>query len=281
MTFFIGIQDDVNGRPHHASWATALGRGATFVLLTTFALAPLLMLIVTSLARGWFYPAVTPQDIDGGAWREFFTDASHRAALGNSLLLGVATSLIATAVSLPLGRAASLGSRGVRRIVALLAFTAVALPPVALGIGLQLTVLTLGLGGSVVGVLLAHLVPAVGYLTLVFLGVFTRWDRRLEEAAATVGANAVTRWRRVLIPALRRPIADAMALAFLVSWAQVALTLLVGGGAVRTLPLDVLAMLQAGQDQRAAAGALALAIPALVVLGASRVAARNTAAVVA
>jgi ABC-type molybdate transport system permease subunit len=55
----------------------------------------------------------------------------------------------------------------------------------------------------------------------------------------------------------------------------------VGGGAVRTLPLDVLAMLQSGQDQRAAAGALMLVIPALIVLSASRVAARNTSAVVA
>jgi len=34
-------------------------------------------------------------------------------------------------------------------------------------------------------------------------------------------------------------------------------------------------------EQRAAAGALALTIPALIVLGASRIAARNTAAVVA
>jgi putative spermidine/putrescine transport system permease protein len=166
-------------------------------------------------------------------------------------------------------------------VVALLAFTAVALPPVALGIGLQLTVLAMGFGGTLFGVFLAHLVPTLGYLTLVFLGVFTRWDHRLDEAAATLGAGSRQRAMLVLLPLLRRPIADALALGFLVSWAQVALTLLVGGGAVRTLPLDVLAMLQSGQDQRAAAGALALAVPALLVLGASRVAARNTAVVVA
>ncbi|HYW52070.1 MAG TPA: ABC transporter permease subunit [Gemmatimonadaceae bacterium] len=280
MTFYIGIEDDVPPRPAGAT-RDALIRSVMFPLLVLCAVAPLLMLIVTSVARGWFYPAVTPSAFDGVAWRDLVADASHRDALRNSLVLGIATAVIATAVALPLGRAAALSSRSVRRIVALLAFTAVALPPVALGIGLQLTVLTLGLGGTVGGVLLAHLVPALGYLTLVFLGVFTRWDGRLDDAAATLGATGFVRLRLVTLPLLRRPIADAMALAFLVSWAQVALTLLVGGGAVRTLPLDVLAMLQAGQDQRAAAGALALAIPALVVLGASRVAARNTAAVIA
>jgi putative spermidine/putrescine transport system permease protein len=250
-------------------------------VLTTLALAPLVMLIATSLARGWFFPAVLPGAIDGSAWMALFTDESLRSALGNSLLLGVATAVVATAFALPLGRSAAMSTTGVRRTVALLAFAAVALPPVALGIGLQLSVLAIGLGGSLGGVFLAHLVPAVGYLTLVFLGVFTRWDRRLDETAAMLGATSRDRWRLVTLPLLRRPIVEALALGFLVSWAQVALTLLVGGGAVRTLPLDVLAMLQAGQDQRAAAGALALALPALIVIGASRVAARNTAAVVA
>jgi putative spermidine/putrescine transport system permease protein len=259
----------------------SLLRGVLFVSLLMFALAPLLMLIVTSLARGWFFPAIAPAEIDGSAWRALFSDTSHRTALFNSLILGCSTAAVATACALPLGRAATVSSRGVRQLVALLAFTAVALPPVALGIGLQLTVLSIGLGGTVMGVFLSHLVPAVGYLTLVFLGVFTRWDPRLEEAASTLGATPRARWRYVLLPLLRRPIADALALGFLVSWAQVALTLLVGGGAVRTLPLDVLAMLQSGQDQRAAAGALALAIPALLVLALSRAAARNTSAVVA
>lgn len=258
-----------------------IGRGIALIALTLFAMAPLLLLIVTSLARGWFHPQLLPTAVDVSAWGELFTDASHRDALVNSLVLGIATACIATLLALPLGRAAALSTKGVRRIVALLAFAAVAVPPVALGVGLQLTVLTMGLGSSLRGVLLAHLVPALGYLTLLFLGVFTQWDSRVEEAAATLGASGRDRWTLVLLPLLRRPVADALALGFLVSWSQVALTLLVGGGAVRTLPLDVLAMLQSGQDQRAAAGALALTIPALVVLGGARIAARNTTAVAA
>ncbi len=261
--------------------ALSRSRVATFVVLTLFSVAPLLMLVMTSLARGWFYPAVAPDAIDFSAWQDVFTDETHRGALINSLVLGAATAVIATALALPLGRLAALSTRAVRRTVALLAFAAVALPPVALGIGLQLSVLALGLGGSLFGILLAHLVPALGYLTLVFLGVFTRWDPRLDEAAATLGASDLVRWKLLLLPLLRRPIAEALALGFLVSWSQVALTLLVGGGAVRTLPLDVLAMLQSGQDQRAAVGALALAFPALIVLAIAGAAARNTSAVVA
>jgi ABC-type spermidine/putrescine transport system permease subunit II len=44
----------------------------------------------------------------------------------------------------------------------------------------------------------------------------------------------------------------------------------IGGGRVRTLPLEVFAYLQAGQDRYAATGALLLVIPAVLMLGAVR-----------
>ena len=72
------------------------------------------------------------------------------------------------------------------------------------------------------------------------------------------------------LPAVAPVLAVAALLGFLVSWAQVATTLVIGGGRVRTLPLEVIAYLQAGQDRYAAAGALLLAIPALLMLGAVR-----------
>jgi putative spermidine/putrescine transport system permease protein len=258
-----------------------VGKSLALIVLTVCVAAPLVTLLVTSLSRAWFFPQVWPAAVDGSGWRALVSDPAQWTALRNSVVLATATGVLATMLALPLGRAAARSSPLVRRAVAVLAFITVALPPVALGIGLQLTALTIGLGGTLAGVLLAHLVPALGYLTIVFLGVFIAWDTRLEDAAATLGANRNLRWRLVVLPLLRRPIAESMALGFLVSWAQVALTLLVGGGAVRTLPLDVLALLQAGQDQRAAVGALALAIPALAVMAAARVASRHTAAVVA
>jgi putative spermidine/putrescine transport system permease protein len=249
--------------------------------LMIFVLAPLLVLMTTSLARGWFFPHVRPASLDMSAWRTMLLDAAHARALLTSLALALCTGALATSLALPLGRAAALAAPRVRVVIALLAFTAIALPPVALGAGLQLTMLTIGLGGSALGVLLAHTVPATGYLTLVFLGVFRGWDMRIEEASATLGASWRVRWVRVLLPLLRRPIADGIALGFLVSWSQVALTLLVGGGAIRTLPLDVLALLQSGQDQLAAAGALLLAVPPLLMVSVARVASQRAVAVIA
>ena len=54
------------------------------------------------------------------------------------------------------------------------------------------------------------------------------------------------------------------------------LTLLIGGGLVRTLPIDVFSAIRAGDDARAASGAILLIVPALVAIAGVRMAVRRT-----
>jgi ABC-type spermidine/putrescine transport system permease subunit II len=119
-------------------------------------------------------------------------------------------------------------------------------------------------------VLLAHVVPASGYLALFFAGVFEGRDAHAEDEARTLGATPAQTLARVTLPMLRRELAEAWALGFLVSWAQVATTQLVGGGRVHTLALDVYDALRAGSDREAAVGALLLGVPPLAALAAAR-----------
>ncbi len=187
-------------------------------------------------------------------------------ALVVSVGLGLGTGILAAGSGLALGRALS-GLKGWARAVgAGSAFLPVAAPPVALGIGLQYTFLRLGLGGTTQGVLLAHLIPAVGYTSLYFLSVFSAFDKEIENEARRLGAGPFKTQAFVTLPLLRRPFMEAFVLGFLVSWAQVPLTLLVGQGRIRTLTVEVLAWVRAGQDPLAAAGALGLTLPPLLLM---------------
>lgn len=250
------------------------------VLLVLFALtsaAPLLMLVVQSLGTGWFFPALVPGHWTLDAWnlREG-ADAMLRA-LGTSVVLAIATAILACAAAIPLGRSLARLHGWPRHLAAAAAFLPVAAPPLALGTGLQVMLIRLGLGGTAAGVLVAHLVPAVGYLTLLFLGTFTLFDARVEEESRTLGATRAQTWRRVTLPLLRPQIAEALIVGFLVSWTQFALTLVVGGGDVRALPIEVFAYVRAGQDQPAAVGSLLLVIPPAIAFVALRWGARRTA----
>ena len=250
--------------------AARLLRPGLVVALAVWTLLPLLLLVVVSFSGGWRFPSLLGAEPGVETWRTL-RESSGRLlpALYTSLGLGVGTGALAALLGLPLGRALSELRGGWRYVGAACAFLPVAAPPLALGVGLQFTFLRAGLGGSSTGVMLAHLIPALGYTSLFFLGVFAVFDRDIEIEARRLGAGTWQTLTRVTVPLLRRPLAEAFVLGFLVSWAQVPLTLLVGQGRVRPLTVEVLSWVQAGQDPLAAAGATLLVLPPLLLMGAA------------
>jgi ABC-type spermidine/putrescine transport system permease subunit II len=237
-------------------------RALLLAVLALGAMVPLVVLGLSSLSRSWFYPALLPDALTVESWRSLLDGGRLAGAAGSSAAIAAATATTAVLLGLPVGHALSRLQGWQRHVGAAAAFLPVAVPPIALATGSQLTLLTIGLGGTAAGVVVAHTIPALGYVSLYFLGVFLLLDSRIEDEARSLGANRRQVWLRVLAPILRRPIAEALALAFLVSWVQVPLTLVIGGGAVRTLPVEVLGFIRAGQDAYAATGALLLIVPA-------------------
>lgn len=255
--------------PNRTRYLLLLGLGVWSIL-------PLGLLAVVSASGGWRFPSLTGADPGFGSWLALWNDSDRLArSLLVSLGLASATGFLSAFLGFFLGRALS-GLKGWMRVLGTgSAFLPVAAPPVALGLGLQYSFLRMGLGGTGVGVLLAHLVPAVGYGALYFLSVFSGYDTEIEEEARRLGANRIQTLGRVTLPLLRRPLLEAFVLGFLVSWAQVPLTLLVGQGRIRTLTVEVLSWLSAGQDPLAAAGALCLAIPPLLLMASISLAVRR------
>lgn len=258
-------------------------RAALFLALAAVALLPLAMLALVSVGAEWFWPALLPRRVEPDAWQAIARASGSGRRLANaamnSVVLAAGTGVLAAALAIPIGRAlASL--RGWRRhVAAAAAFLPVAAPPIAIAVGLQYSFLRLGFAGRIEGVLLAHLVPAVGYTSLFFLGIFSLFDERVEDEARTLGAGRLQTLFRITLPILRRPIIEAFVLGFLVSWAQVPLTLVIGQGLVPTLAVDVLALVQAGQDRFAATGAILLIVPPLLTMAAAGLAIRRTQAV--
>lgn len=259
-------------------------RHLLFPVLALLALAPLALLLLGAAGAEWFWPAQLPPRLDPEGWRSLLRGGAGgsrllRAAL-DGVLLALGTGVLASLLALPVGRAMA-RLRGWRRhLAAGAAFLPVAAPPIALAVGLQFSFLWMGLGGTLAGVLLAHLVPALGYTSLFFLGIFSAYDGRVEEEARSLGATRAQVLRRITLPLLRRPLAEAFVLGFLVSWAQVPLTLVVGQGLVTTLSVEVLAYVQSGQDRVAATAALLLVAPPLAALALAGLAVRRAEVVV-
>ena len=246
-----------------------MGRRVVIAALALSALAPLALLGLWSVGDRWFFPALLPPHLTVDAWRALLGRRLATEA-ATSVVVALSTASLSCLLALPVGRAMARLSGWRRRVAAGLAFVPVAAPPIALGLGLQYAFVRLGLGGTIIGVIAAHVVPATSFLAIYFAGVFSALDPRIEDEARSLGAKPLQVWTRVTIPIVKRQIGDALALGFLVSWAQVPLTLVIGGGIVRTLPLAVYDYLRSGETRYAAAGALLLTVPPMLALLAAR-----------
>ncbi len=242
-------------------------RTIAMVALASSAIVPIALLLLSSVSGRWFYPSLFPQSFSAVGWSAL-THTGQRlgVALRGSLILGALTGLLGCAVAFPLGRTLARLNGWSRYVAAAAVFTPIAAPPIAFGIGIEYFFLSVGLGATALGVLLAHLVPTIGYLSLYFMGVFTVLDARAEDEARTLGATPRQALFLITVPMLRRQIIEAMVLGFLISWSQYVLTLTVGAGAVHTLPLEVFAYMRDGQGSYASAAALVMILPPMLLI---------------
>jgi putative spermidine/putrescine transport system permease protein len=243
------------------------GRSLLVVGMLVLLLSPFAPLVLASFAEGYFFPQVLPERWSTRAWRIVLAPGGRTwDALVDTVVIGVAVSLVSLLVAVPAGRV--LGTRRFRgkRAVELLLLTPVLVPAVAVALGIHVVFLRLGLAGGIPGVVVAHLVPATPYVVLLSAGVFANADLELEAQARSLGASWWQAQRHVTLRLVAPGLAVAALFGFLVSWGQYVLTLVIGGGRVVTLPILLFATASGGDASVTAATALFHSLPALLLL---------------
>jgi putative spermidine/putrescine transport system permease protein len=228
---------------------------------------PLLPLAVWSLARGWRFPALLPQDWTLKAWKTVLGPGSDvLESLGLTTGIALATTAMAVLVGVPAGRALGLHAFRGKGGVLLLLTAPVLVPAIAVAPGLHGVFLWLGLTGTVFGVILAHLIPVIPYMVLIMASVFAGLDPAHEDQARSLGARPWAVWLHVTLPTILPGLLTGALFAFLVSWSQYLLTLAIGGGRIQTLPLTLYAYAGAGRNDLAGAIAVLYLLPGLAIL---------------
>jgi putative spermidine/putrescine transport system permease protein len=248
-----------------ASAAHALGLGLLWLTL----LLPLLVLPLSALSRRWFYPQLLPHEWTAAPLREVLGRAEVRAALGATLQIALWASAIALLIGYPAARTLGLHEFRGKRAVLLALFLPTVVPPVAMGMGLNILFLRLGLAGTITGVVLVHLIPVLPYTVFALIGVFARYDPHYEYQAQVLGASRARVFIGVTLPLLLPGLLVASLFAFLVSWSQYLLTLLIGGGQVITLPLLLFAAVAGGNPTSIAILSLVFIAPPVAVIAAT------------
>jgi spermidine/putrescine transport system permease protein len=161
---------------------------------------------------------------------EVLGDAALLRAARNSLLVGIASATVATALGLAVsiavvrfrffGRIGLLALAGLPLIV----------PFVVLGVSLFLLFALLDLPRSLWTIAAGHTVVACPFATLILLARMSGLNPALEDAAMDLGATYPVTLRRVVLPLMAPTLLSAWLTCFIVSFDEVAIALFLAGG---------------------------------------------------
>ena len=169
-------------------------------------------------------------------YRSVVQDSAWRHALGNSLLIGVAATVVAT----PLGILAALGlaSKAMpgRRLVTGLLISPMVTPIIISAAGRFFFYSGLGLGQTHLGLILAHAVLGTPFVVISVTATLAGFDTDLVRAAESLGAGPLTVFRRVQLPLIAPGVISGALFAFAVSFDEVVTVLFLGGLSQRTVP---------------------------------------------
>jgi putative spermidine/putrescine transport system permease protein len=237
------------------------------ITLAGWLVLPFLPLAIWSFAHGWRFPDLLPQVWSGKAWAHALSPgAGVLQSFALTSFIALATTLLAAAIGIPAGRALGLYRFRGKGLVTLLLLAPAVLPGLAVVFGLHGIFLRLGLTGTVGGVILAHLIPVLPYMTLVMAAVFANFDPAFESQARSLGATKAQTFWSVTLPAILPGLLTGGLFAFLVSWSQYLMTLAIGGGRVQTLPLLLYSFAASGRNDITSAIALLYILPGLLIL---------------
>jgi spermidine/putrescine transport system permease protein len=213
-------------------------------LVYVFLYAPIAILIVFSFNRG------RQTAVWEGATLDWYRSLVHndliRSAVRNSVLVGVASTMVATVfgtlAALALGRYEFRGKSATRNLL----YLPIIIPEIVIGAALVTFFGVATLRLSLWTVILAHIVFSVSYVAIVVRARLSGFDRSLEEAALDLGARPVQTFFRVTLPLIAPGIVAGALLCFTISIDDYVITSFVAGVGATTLPLQIYSMLKVG-----------------------------------
>ncbi len=209
-----------------------------------FLYLPIVILIIYSF-NGEGVGGFPPRNLTFDWYRMLASDSAIWSAVGNSVLVALASVTLALAFGIPaalaLDRASFPGKAIFRRLVLL----PLILPGIITGLSLLMLCVAMRVKLSLLTITLGHGTALISVATTEIFAGLQKLDRAQEEASLDLGANYWQTFWRVTIPNLWLPIIGAALLIFTLSMDEIAVSFFLIGRD-NTLPLEIWSRLRRG-----------------------------------
>jgi ABC-type spermidine/putrescine transport system permease subunit II len=212
-------------KPAVYAWAT---------LVLFFLVLPLLVVVPLSFSSSP-YLQFPPPGWSLRWYEAYLSDYAWVTATIRSLKIATSTAVLSTLLGTMLSFSLVRGTYAGKSVVLQLSTTPLIVPSIIYSVAVYSTFAQFKLIGDWRGIVLAHTVLAIPYVTLVISAALRTFDANLELAAMGLGASRIRAIWRVTLPVLRPSVVSAIFLAFISSFDELVVAMFLGG-AEMTLP---------------------------------------------
>lgn len=215
-------------------------------------LLPILNLIIWAFTERWAWPDLLPQTYSLRAIKEIFSRKDEMIQLFmSSILLSLVVAILSVLIGLMTSRAFVLYDFKYKKQLYFATILPFLIPSTVFAMGIHVIFIKWGLSNSVLGVIIVHLIYSLPYATRLLMDGTMAVGNKLEEQAKVLGANTFQAFTKVTLPILSPVILSALSMSYIVSFSQYFLTLLIGGGKVKTFAIVMFPYLSGGDRNMA------------------------------
>jgi len=204
-------------------------------LVLFYLILPILVVIPLSFSSA-SYLSFPPPGFSLHWYRNFFTRADWISSAWLSIWVGLAVTVLATALGTPASVALVRGRFAGKGLVNAFILSPLIVPGIIVAIGIYFFYARLGVVGNPIALVLAHTCLAVPFVVINVSATLYGFDERLEYAAMSLGASPWGAFRQVTLPLIRPGVLAGSLFAFITSFDELIVALFVSGTAAVTLP---------------------------------------------
>jgi putative spermidine/putrescine transport system permease protein len=211
-------------------------------LIFIFLIAPILVIIPLSFnAQPYFtfneqMMALNPDAFSLRWYQDIIDNQQWLHSIKNSMIVAFFATILATS----LGTLAALGlsrpEMPYRTAIMSLLISPMIVPLIITAAGMYFFYSSIGLSQTYTGLILAHTALGTPFVVITVTATLIGFDHSLTRAAASLGANPVIVFRRIIVPLITPGVISGALFAFITSFDEVVVALFLAGFEQRTVP---------------------------------------------
>lgn len=218
-----------------------------------------------------------PQGFSLRWFANLYADDAWTAAYRTSIVTAAGAAVIAVVTGGLFAFANSRFTYRMRLPLSTFSLAPLGIPSIIIGVGLLLIANPLGLQGNLLALTMAFTAVAMPYVVRTIGASLAIYDRTVEEAALTLGANEIQTFFLITVPAIAPGLLSATILAFVFAFGNLQIAVFLVGIDTTTVPAMMYSVLEFGPDPTVAAAAVTniLIVALAIIIGNRLVGARN------